>query len=219
MLNICNNFGSANYNKLLYNSLDNMKGGKMEESIIDIKALVNVPIIYETERMYTLDIKVHAAFIIPFKSCWTWYMTEYDPEVDVAYGLVTGSKVEWGYFSLSELKRLGGKKIEQYNYPLTFRRLKKYELDNQLSRDEYINTFGREDYIAIELGDGNFVLYNQSYGKVDWLYESDTLVMIEEKIYRLYIPDKDILDKLFLNIERNNVIKYKLKNHTVDLKI
>ena len=37
---------------------------------------------------------------------WTWYLTEYDPEDDVAFGLVVGHATELGYVALQELRDL-----------------------------------------------------------------------------------------------------------------
>ena len=48
------------------------------------------------------DAVVIAKFFHPVGS-WTWYATEYDGE-DTFFGLVDGFELEWGYFSLSELK-------------------------------------------------------------------------------------------------------------------
>ena len=38
---------------------------------------------------------------------WTWYATEFDGE-DTFFGLVDGFELEWGSFSLSELKSIKG---------------------------------------------------------------------------------------------------------------
>lgn len=40
-------------------------------------------------------------------SSWTWYATEFDGE-DTFFGLVDGFELEWGSFSLSELKSVRG---------------------------------------------------------------------------------------------------------------
>ena len=41
-------------------------------------------------------------------SSWTWYLTEYDPEERLAFGLVIGHERELGYFSFTELEQLRG---------------------------------------------------------------------------------------------------------------
>ena len=38
---------------------------------------------------------------------WTWYATEFDGE-DTFFGLIDGFELEWGSFSLSELKSVKG---------------------------------------------------------------------------------------------------------------
>lgn len=50
--------------------------------------LERVPNLYEQEDVSLTDKEVHAAYIIPFRSNWTWYMTEYDKESGDAFGLV-----------------------------------------------------------------------------------------------------------------------------------
>ena len=68
--------------------------------------LEKVPELYAQEDVALADKQVHAAYIIPFRSNWTWYMTEYDRESKDAFGLVLGIEPEWGYFNLDELKDL-----------------------------------------------------------------------------------------------------------------
>src|SRR5699024_5781247 len=55
----------------------------MNEEMIE-----NVPNLGDTESISLADKVVHAAYIIPFRSNWTWYLTEYDPETEDAFGLV-----------------------------------------------------------------------------------------------------------------------------------
>ena len=42
-------------------------------------------------------------------SSWTWYLLEYDPATDEAFGLVVGQETELGYFSLQELRDARGR--------------------------------------------------------------------------------------------------------------
>ena len=49
--------------------------------------LERVPELYAQEDVALADKEVHAAYIIPFRSNWTWYMTEYDKESGDAFGL------------------------------------------------------------------------------------------------------------------------------------
>lgn len=41
-------------------------------------------------------------------SNWTWYITEYDPAEKIAFGLVDGFCIEYGYFSVQELEEVEG---------------------------------------------------------------------------------------------------------------
>ena len=41
-------------------------------------------------------------------SNWTWFLTEYDPEQRLCFGLVIGHERELGYFSLDELEEARG---------------------------------------------------------------------------------------------------------------
>jgi hypothetical protein len=41
-------------------------------------------------------------------SSWTWYVTEYDPEEGICFGLVDGHCEELGYFSIHELENVTG---------------------------------------------------------------------------------------------------------------
>lgn len=51
-------------------------------------------------------------------SNWTWYVTEFDPEERVFFGLVKGFENELGYFSLDELEsvKVHGLGIERDMY-------------------------------------------------------------------------------------------------------
>lgn len=76
------------------------------EELITDEMLERVPNLYEQEDVSLADKEVHAAYIIPFRSNWTWYMTEYDKESGDAFGLVLGIEPEWGYFNLNELWKI-----------------------------------------------------------------------------------------------------------------
>jgi len=52
---------------------------------------------------------VHVKLFTP-DSNWTWYVSAYDPGDDIAYGLVKGAELEYGYFSMQELRELRGPK-------------------------------------------------------------------------------------------------------------
>ena len=50
------------------------------------------------------------ALVKIFDPCgsWTWYVQEFDPETNEAFGLVDGFEKEFGYFSLSEMSEVAG---------------------------------------------------------------------------------------------------------------
>ena len=79
--------------------------------------LEKVPELYAQEDVALADKQVHAAYIIPFRSNWTWYMTEYDRESKDAFGLVLGIEPEWGYFNLEELKELNAQRLCFRGFP------------------------------------------------------------------------------------------------------
>jgi len=57
-------------------------------------------------------------FFTPWTS-WTWYVSEYDPEQCLCFGVVVGYERELGYFSLDELEEIrgpGGLTIERDLY-------------------------------------------------------------------------------------------------------
>jgi hypothetical protein len=55
----------------------------------------------------THEITLFAKLFTPWAS-WTWYIAEYDPATEIAYGFVQGFENEWGCFSLAELKEIKG---------------------------------------------------------------------------------------------------------------
>ena len=67
------------------------------------------------------------------RSTWTWYLTEYDPDEQLAFGLVAGAETELGYFSIEELESLEvrGLKIEReiWTRPVPIRSLDEYQAE------------------------------------------------------------------------------------------
>ncbi|MGZ7316882.1 helicase-related protein [Streptococcus pyogenes] len=106
--------------------------------------LEKVPELYAQEDVALADKQVHAAYIIPFRSNWTWYMTEYDRESKDAFGLVLGIEPEWGYFNLEELKELNAQRLILEDFPKTFRELRDSELKKQMDEQELHNVFNGE---------------------------------------------------------------------------
>ena len=111
------------------------------ENLMTKEMLERVPELYAQEEIDLADKEVHAAYIIPFKSNWTWYMTEYDRESGEAFGLVVGIEPEWGYFNLEELKELNAQRLILEDFPKTFREIKDTELVKQMSEEEIDRIF------------------------------------------------------------------------------
>ncbi|WP_105179141.1 helicase-related protein [Streptococcus suis] len=114
------------------------------ENLMTDEMLEKVPELYAQEDVSLADKEVHAAYIIPFRSNWTWYMTEYDRESGDAFGLVLGFEPEWGYFNLEELKELNAQRLILEDFPKTFRELKDTELKKQMDEQELQAIFNGE---------------------------------------------------------------------------
>ena len=114
------------------------------ENLMTYEMLERVPELYTQEDVALADKEVHAAYIIPFRSNWTWYMTEYDRESGDAFGLVLGIEPEWGYFNLEELKELNAQRLILEDFPKTFRELKDTELAKQMDEQELQSVFNGE---------------------------------------------------------------------------
>lgn len=114
------------------------------ENLMTDEMLERVPELYAQEDVALADKEVHATYIIPFRSNWTWYMTEYDRESGDAFGLVLGIEPEWGYFNLEELKELNAQRLILEDFPKTFRELKDSELKKQMDEQELQSVFNGE---------------------------------------------------------------------------
>ncbi|VEF07455.1 helicase-related protein [Streptococcus equi] len=114
------------------------------ENLMTDEMLERVPELYAQEDVALADKEVHAAYIISFRSNWTWYMTEYDRESGDAFGLVLGFEPEWGYFNLEELKELNAQRLILEDFPKTFRELKDTELKKQMDEQELQSVFNGE---------------------------------------------------------------------------
>ena len=114
------------------------------ENLMTDEMLERMPELYAQEDVALADKEVHAAYIIPFRSNWTWYMTEYDRESGDAFGLVLGIEPEWGYFNLEELKELNAQRLILEDFPKTFRELKDSELKKQMDEQELQSVFNGE---------------------------------------------------------------------------
>ena len=111
------------------------------EELVTDEMLERVPKLYEQNGVEVADKMVHAAYIVPFKSDWTWYMTEYDPDTKEAFGLVAGIVPEWGYFNLNELEEVGAERLILEDFPKTFRDIRDTELVKQFTKEELHDAF------------------------------------------------------------------------------
>jgi hypothetical protein len=75
------------------------------DNLLDDESREKLPPLYSGEDQ-GLDALAQVKFFTP-KCNWTWYASEYDGE-DVFFGLVSGFELEFGYFSLNELKEVKG---------------------------------------------------------------------------------------------------------------
>ena len=114
------------------------------DNLMTDEMLKRVPKLYEQEDSPLSEKEVHAVYFIPFKSNWTWYMTEFDRETGNAFGLVLGVEPEWGYFNINELKELKAQRLVLEDFPKTFRELKDTELVNQMTSEELAFVFNNE---------------------------------------------------------------------------
>lgn len=111
------------------------------EILITDEMLEHIPRLYETEDIPLVEKTVHAVYIIPFESNWSWYLVEYDPETKMGFGLVAGVYPEWGYFSLEELENVGAERLILIDLPKSFKELKDIELKNQMTEEEIKTAF------------------------------------------------------------------------------
>lgn len=124
---------------------------KNPSNLMPSEILKNVPEIYGQEDAAFADKVVHAAYIIPFKSSWTWYLTEYDKQTGDGFGLVVGYEPEWGYFRLSELKDLGAERLILEDFPKTFKEIAQTELARRMTKQELEDAFmGTLDVESLE---------------------------------------------------------------------
>ena len=82
------------------------------------------------------DPMVLAKYFHPLSN-WTWYACSFDPESRIFYGLVDGHELEFGPFSLDEMREVEvkGLGIER---DLHFKPLKLSELENKLESGEHV---------------------------------------------------------------------------------
>ena len=62
-----------------------------------------IPALYANENVEDYDAVLAAAKLFSPYNGWTWYITEWDAETGLCFGLVEGFETELGYFDLTEL--------------------------------------------------------------------------------------------------------------------
>lgn len=65
----------------------------------------HLPQLYSGEKL-GLEAQAQVKYFTP-DSSWSWYCSEYDGD-DLMFGLVIGHEIEFGYWSLSELREARG---------------------------------------------------------------------------------------------------------------
>ena len=62
-----------------------------------------IPALYANENAENTDgVMAHAKLFCPYNG-WRWYLTEWEAETGLCFGLVEGFETELGYFDLTEL--------------------------------------------------------------------------------------------------------------------
>lgn len=62
-----------------------------------------IPSIGATQNVENGDSVIAKVKLFSPYSSWTWYVTEWEAETGLCFGLVEGFDTEWGYFGLEEL--------------------------------------------------------------------------------------------------------------------
>lgn len=216
------------------------------QELMNEEILENVPRLGETEEISAADKTVHAAYIIPFRSNWTWYLTEYDPETEDAYGLVAGLEPEWGYFNLKELREIGAERLVLEDFPKTFKELRNSELKKQLSEEEIhrvffgeLDDFTRnevsqevdpeilfmqgeeqidEELIAAKVGTEFIIIPKSNLNHIE-LDKDERQVLVDGVEYQLY-KGKNFEDsrEIELFMDEEGYKTYKINDYLIDLK-
>ena len=62
-----------------------------------------IPALYANEQVNDYDSVLALAKLFSPYTGWCWFITEWDPETGLCFGLVEGYETELGYFALTEL--------------------------------------------------------------------------------------------------------------------
>lgn len=216
------------------------------KELMNDEILEQVPRLGKTEEVSAGDKTVHAAYIIPFRSNWTWYLTEYDPETEDAFGLVIGMEPEWGYFNIKELREVGAERLILEDFPKTFKELRDSELKKQLSEEEIHRVFFgqldsptrdenleeedpeilymqrelelEKELIAVKVGT-DFIIIPRPYLDHIELIEDERQVLVDGVEYHLY-KGKTFEDsrKIEFFMDEEVFKAYKINDYLVDVK-
>ena len=74
-------------------------------NLMPAELAAKIPKLYSTDGQ-GMQAVAHAKYFHPMSS-WTWFVTEYDPQERLCFGLVMGFENELGTFSLEELESIG----------------------------------------------------------------------------------------------------------------
>lgn len=178
--------------------------------------LENVPELYEQEEVPLSEKQVHAAYIIPLRSNWTWYMTEYDKESKDAFGLVLGKETEWGYFNLNELKQLNAQRLILEDFPKTFRELKDTELKKQMTEEELQFAFNGELTFDDKREEEILLLQDEegiSYEEAEKIYENT------QRVLKSNFVMEDVENENIVSEDRNidRIVKEILEKETMQV--
>ena len=85
---------------------------------------IGLPKLYDCEDTPTNEMMLRIRFY-DTNSTWEWYLIEFEPETNIAFGYVCGFEKEWGYFSIDELSSISSIKRDNDFQPITFEAWKK----------------------------------------------------------------------------------------------
>ncbi|MEM9773145.1 MAG: DUF2958 domain-containing protein [Chloroflexota bacterium] len=81
------------------------KISKNQDALKMIPQDLPIPKLYGTEDQKDYEKLVWVKLFTP-RSNWTWWITEYNPHTQIAFGLVDGFEREWGYISIQEIDEM-----------------------------------------------------------------------------------------------------------------
>jgi len=107
-----------------------------KQKLLTKENLRNLPSLYTNENQPIGCEVAQVKFFTPWTN-WTWYVTEYNPETRIFFGLVVGHEVELGYFSLDEIESVRGPFGLRIERDMHFKPVPLSNVDNSQAR-EYV---------------------------------------------------------------------------------